>query len=173
MRRLLAGLPLVALSSFSAPAQATEPQTYQVRWLTRTAQSLGVRVRFEQRQIGRCAPVNGGVSLGYYLRYEGSMRPGLLVMCDANHTNMNQYTEIFRHELWHAVQHLCTRRQQTLNDNQIRQYLNARDRASLQQFYKGADWRGEAEARAVSRFSFPIFKSYVRAACRHRITGHY
>ena len=173
MLRLLAGLPLVALSSFAAPAQATEPQTYQVRWLTRTAQNLGVRVHFEQRQVGNCAPVDGGVTFGYYRRYEGSMRPGLLVMCDANHTNMNQYTEIFRHELWHAVQHLCTRRQQTLSDNQIRYNLNAQDRASLRQFYEGSDWRGEAEARAIAKFSFPVFKSYVRSACGHRTAGHH
>ena len=120
-------------------------------------QEVGARVLWARGLTNGCEKN----LLGYY-------RPSkkTVVMCERNLSGIPAMLETLRHEVWHAVQHLCNGDRPVLSDHRLRQSMRASDKRILRKGYKPADHRLEAEARVLEQLPTRNFVDGVRAYCR-------
>ena len=159
MIRFLASLPIAILSAAYGPANATELETQGIRQLTDAANSIGVTVNFVEDRSGEC---ENPLLLGVYVFSERSVH-----LCEANKITNAGFAKTFRHELWHAAQHVCRNMAATLTDDQIRAALPHADRQTLRQAYPEHQFRAEAEARVVAQLPHTDFLRGFNNVCSH------
>ena len=159
MLRLVFGLPIAILSAVYGPANATEASTHQFRQVHAAATSIGVPVHYVTGRTGECSNER---LLGVYVFAERAV-----YLCEANSDSDARLFKTFKHELWHAAQHVCRNMASTLTDDQIRDALPHADRATLRELYPEHQHRAEAEARVVAQLPTPDFLRGFNNVCRH------
>ena len=159
MIHFLAALPIAILSAVYGPANATEPQSLELRQLTDAANSIGVTVNFVDNRSGEC---KSPLLLGVYVFSQRSVH-----LCEANAQSDAGFLKTYRHELWHAAQHVCRSMAATLTDDQIRAALPHADRQTLRQAYPEHQFRAEAEARVVAQLPTTDYLRGFNKVCSH------